>query len=409
MKKHIALLMTTLLLASCSKQTTPETPSKPIRDPRVSSQALRMPVVTFQVRGSTIYDLNNQPFTVRGAGVLYHTFMGMDDGGYGISDLQHLPEQLTSLKQMGVNLVRIFVTASILDLTPLPGTKPTATPYPRLETLKQAVDTINREGMVALIANSYSDDPNLNVQVLKLLASTFRGNSLVWLTPMNEPNCAVSEFQTGDPPHCGDWDVWRTQQNLYIKTIRDQRFVGPLLINGVAYSQDLTRVSEGLLSDPVNNLIFGAHRYGDDHVSFTAAEEQEVQQLWANITRYPVVLDEVGADNGEDFLNSPEWTRGFMEFACQWTQHQGGDGAIAFTSYTSDGNSLFEDAGYDDGNEDDIPSPVLPLVLTEWGNTFFEKFVFPVKTGLPCIDVIQPWEPLPGDVIGPGGPSLPVN
>ncbi|GGJ42811.1 hypothetical protein GCM10008938_31240 [Deinococcus roseus] len=319
------------------------------------------------VSGSQILTMCGDPFIVKGASVAYHTFMDMEDGGYGQTDFDHLPEQLDVLKASGVNLVRVFVTPEMVNHTP--------SQWPMLD---QVVTEANSRNLVVLISNSYSEYSTQTLNFLQLLANRYKSNPLVWLTPMNEPNCALRQ---DDPNiYCSDWNRWKFEHNQYIQAIRMAGFNNPILVNGVDYSWDLSKaVTTHKLVDPNNNLIYGAHRYGNENPLWNGIQASDALQKWGSLANtVPVVVDEVGADNGPGengvvFVNSLQWMQGFLDFVSKWVQGGGGDGAIAFTSYTSDGNSLFEDAGY--VNDSDFPSPVLPLQWSAWGNIYLERFL----------------------------------
>ncbi|GEM44472.1 cellulase family glycosylhydrolase [Deinococcus cellulosilyticus] len=367
MKKLLsATIFSAVLLASCGT----------LQAPSINQAASIQPQATgFTVQGDQILDPSGQPFTVKGMSVAYQTFIfnGQNHGGYDRANFKYLDQMLDDLKARGVNLARIFVTQPIVSRT---ASWNGGKGY--LTMLDEVVSKVNARGMVALVTNSYRSFSSTDLNFVSTLASRFKNNPLVWLTPMNEPNCAGNTYSE---TKCENWAVWKKEQNQYIQTIRNAGFTGPILINSIRYSWDLTQVLNPTykLSDPLNRLIYGAHRYGNENETWDADQAADADALWANLaSTVPVVLDEVGADNGEGefdtpFVNSLQWADGFMQYVSQWIMNRGGDGVIGFTSYTSDGNTIYQDAGYITGN---VPQPVLPLKLTRWGEIFFSRHPF---------------------------------
>ncbi|GGJ27852.1 hypothetical protein GCM10008938_12400 [Deinococcus roseus] len=374
-------LFSSVLLASCSSVQTPEfhselAPSINQSINQSASQNIQSQAAGYTISGANILDPIGQPFIVKGASVAYQTFIfnGQDHGGYDRANYLYLDAMLDDLKARGVNLVRIFVTEPIATRTAAWNKNQSY-----LTMLDRVVDAANARGMVALVTNSYRKYTTAGVSFVGSLASRYKNNPKVWLTPMNEPNCAGNTYSE---TKCENWANWKKEQNQYILAIRNAGFTNPILINSISYSWDLTGVTNPSykLSDPLNRLIYGAHRYGNDHETWTTDQAADADRNWANLSStLPVVVDEVGADNGEGefgtpFVNSLVWADGFMQYVKNWVQNRGGDGAIAFTSYTSDGNTMYEDAGYISGN---VPQPVLPLRLSPWGSIFYNRFLLP--------------------------------
>ena len=167
---------------------------------------------------------------------------------------------------------------------------------------------------------------------LAFLAGRYAADPYVWLSPMNEPNCAP---QTAD---CYDWSVWQRQHRRYIEVIRAAGMRSPIVINTPAWSWDHARIDEFPLGDA--NLIYGVHRYANDNPTFSPAEAAECDQKWAaKAARHAMIVEEVGAYNGSQFANALTWNEGFIDYVTDWVLRRGGDGAIAFAWHWTDQNT----------------------------------------------------------------------
>ncbi|WP_034341639.1 cellulase family glycosylhydrolase [Deinococcus misasensis] len=361
-------IFSALFLASCGS----------LQSPSINQSIQSQATGGYVVQGANILDPMGKTFQVRGASVAYQTFIfnGQDHGGYDRANYLYLEPTLDDLKARGINLVRIFVTEPILTRTASWNNNQSY-----LTMLDRVIASANSRGMVALVTNSYRKYSSTNLAFVGKLAARYKDNPMVWLTPMNEPNCAGNTY---DDIKCEDWANWKKEQNAYIGAIRNAQFKQPILINSISYSWDLTGVTSDKFkpTDPLQNLIYGAHCYGNEHLKWDAAQAADTDALWANLANtVPVVVDEVGADNGpgefgNTFVNSLEWADGFMGYVENWINTRGGDGVIGFTSYTSDGNTLYQDAGYVKGN---TPQPVLPLQPSLWGQIFFRHVKPPIQ------------------------------
>jgi hypothetical protein len=298
-------------------------------------------------------------FVVEGVAGPYPTFVrdGREDhGGFDVAALRNSRRDVAIAGRMGANLVRVFVTPEV-------GEDPGG-----LAELDRVVSDARAAGMVVLIANSYASFDEA-LPWVRDLAERYAGDPYVWLTPMNEPNCAGDPYYL--PGECErGWGRWRREHQAYLDAIREAGFTAPVLVNTVRYSWDLRKIDRFPLSDPVGRVIYGAHRYGNDHRRFSRSERRLADELWADrAAEYAVVADEIGAHNGSGFRNDLDWNRGLLRFARGWVANRGGDGLVAFAMSSSDRNSILRRHGY----EGDTPR--LGPGLSAWGRLFRDEFL----------------------------------
>lgn len=290
----------------------------------------------FHTEGGRILDAEGKPFLVKGVTIPYGTFAGGPGGGpdpgeLGQRNFATVPADLRRLKATGVNLVRVM-----------------AHPSSDRGRLRQVIRWARAEGLIVELSN-VEKDPTRGRPWVTELAREYRGDSGIWLQPVNEPNCRSE----GPNDRCGDWKAWQDEQIPYIRAIRAAGVRSPIVVNGPSFSWDLSQVDAYPLGD--DDVIYGAHRYANNEPTFSEAQQAEVDRLWGGLAvDHAVIVDEVGAYDGPTFANSPAWTEGFLAYVTDWVQHRGGSGAIGFTWRWYDGNSLTDARG----------------ALTPWGQTF---------------------------------------
>lgn len=290
----------------------------------------------FSVAGNTLRDPEGRALKIKGATIAYGTFAGGDEANTGQRNFDSVETDLPRLAQMGVNLVRVFVTTRSWDDA-------------HLSRLDHVVSVARRAGFVVEVSNSYSgfDD---SLRWVGFLAGRYKDDPGVWLSPQNEPNCPASE--------CGDWTLWASQTRRYVGAIRDAGMGSPIVVDGTWWSWDLTRIDDFPLGDA--NVIYGAHRYANNNDTFNATERDSADRQWgAAAAQHAILVEEVGAFNGPEMRNSPEWMRGFLDYVADWVNNRGGVGAVAFNWHWVDANTMTQDDG----------------TLTQWGHDFLDHYL----------------------------------
>ena len=314
---------------------------------------------TFTVKGNKISSSNGAQFVVKGMTPMYGPFVAGDPtGDWSTYSLKNAASIFHDLKTNwpGVNIVRIFTAGQVANDPnfPLANYK---------TKLWDVVQKARAEGFVVLLVNSYSNIADTRSWI-KELALRYKDDPYIWITPSNEPFCTSPD--TAEKSHCLEWQYWQNNMNTFISDIRSQGFHNPLLVNGINYSWDLSQIGTYPLSDPDNNIIYGAHRYaynGDTlNTSFTDSEKNDVNSKWANLsTTYPIVADELG--NFNEGQTNFTWLQGMVDFITDWVNTRQGDGMIAFNHYWSDANSQT--------NDGKLPNT--------WGNYYINNYLRKVK------------------------------
>jgi hypothetical protein len=334
-----------------------------------------MPSSRFQIRANHIYDLSGRAIILRGVVVPYGYFFGshgspdpaFDRYGWGQLNLDTAARDFAIVKALGANLVRVMVTFE-------GGAN--RTDRARLEAV---VTEARRAGLIVEVAGG--DDFHENAQIpvedapgwISWLARRWKDDPYVWIQPVNEPNCSGGG-------HCTDWAYWQTEHQAYVDLIRAAGNTAPIVVNTISWSWDLSQIENYPLHDPLDAIIYGAHRYANCIQGWASSDGLLADGQWANLAaKFPLIVDETGAYNGD----TPEcgssyhiaWNRGFLDYVGDWIEKRGGNGATGFAWYWSDENSLSGDWRSYESGLPERPFGVSDGVLTEWGQVFRDHFL----------------------------------
>lgn len=298
----------------------------------------------FYTNGNKIIDPSGNQFIVKGIVDVWGTFLG---SSVGSTNYQNAQRDMDSIKSLGANQIRVFVSANTWN------TSSDQAAY--MQELDNVITWATQRSLVIELADTDTNDATLANQFIGMLASRYKTNSYVWLQPMNEPNCSPY----GNTAQCDNWSYWQTEESNYVKTIRANGFTNPIVINSIHWSWDLSQIGAYPLND--NNLIYAAHRYGNNNQAFDSTQAQDCDSKWANLaTTYPIIVDEVGAQN-DGFIMYLTWNQGFDTYLVNWVTTRQGSGAVAEAWYMLTDNALSGDWRNNISND----------VLTSWGNIYY--------------------------------------
>jgi len=284
-------------------------------------------------------------FIVKGIDAVYGHFAGGDAAGYGATNFANAARDLDSIKAAGYNLVRLSVSGDFANN----GYIGTFAQY--MADLDTVVSMITSRGLVVEISNGEQATPAGVNAYVKVLATRYSSNHLVWLKPDNEPNC-----EDGNSAYCYDWATWQSDEKSYVQTLRANGYAGPIVINCIDWSWDCSQINSYPLGD--NQIIYGAHRYGSGASAWSASDSADADAKWANLaTQVPVIVDEVGAYNPP--ASPMSWSVGFLGYVTNWITTRQGAGAIAFNQYWSDPNTMQDANG----------------AWNPWGMTFINSYI----------------------------------
>lgn len=272
-------------------------------------------------------DSAGRRFIVKGADAVYGRFAGGDANGYGLHNYQNAQRDLDNLRAQGVNTIRVSVSYSDYTGGPL-----SAAEY--LRELDQTIAWVTQRGMVVDLSQGEAAFSTPVVNFVGMLAGRYKNNPLVWIKPDNEANCL-----TGDTSRCTDWVYWQSTEQQFVRAIRNAGNTEPIVVNCIGWSWDCSQIAGYPLGD--SNIIYGPHIYGNGAPTWTAAQQASADALWANLAgSYPMIVDEVGLDNGPGAISPATWGAGFLDYTASWCRTRQGSGVIGFNDSWSDNNSM---------------------------------------------------------------------
>lgn len=209
-----------------------------------------------------------------------------------------ISRQIAAAAMSGVNLIRVGVepamqySAAYVD--PMDGKQ-----YPSdMAMLDAIITTAGDYGVIVQLQNGNDRVPlDMNAQFLAYLAHRYAANTMVWINPANEINCA------NNSGHCQIASAWVEKIAHYVSTLRGAGWVNPIVINPPAWGYEMQAIvpylkgTAILANDPC--LIIGVHTYklpqdGD----FATTRLPDVMRAWGSYTsQFAVIVDEVGIDN----------------------------------------------------------------------------------------------------------------
>jgi hypothetical protein len=284
---------------------------------------LLRPEPGFRVKSNRILDPDGDRFVVRGVVLAYGTFAGGPGGGVATSNGERYGRDIRRIRAGGGNLVRIMAT-------------PGAARGDRLALLRRIVAAARAENLVVQISSAFAEAVPSRRWITRL-ARIYRDDPYVWLQPQNEPGCAPGTDAQASA--CGDWRRWQRDHRAAIAAIREAGNTAPVVVNVPNFSTDLRLIDRYPLGDA--NVVYGAHRYGNDNPAFTLQEQAAVlAAVGGPSQRHAVIVDEFGNWNGSQFPNALAWSNGMARWIADWVRRGDGQGATGFNWRWSDPNSM---------------------------------------------------------------------
>jgi hypothetical protein len=269
------------------------------------------------VAGNRILDPAGNRYIIKGANAVYGRFAGGDPLNYGLYNYQNAQRDLLNLKNAGGNTIRVMTSYNDYVGGPLGQAE-------YLTELDNVVAWATGIGIVVDLASADWRETQANVVAMdSLLAGRYKSNPRVWINVANEPNCSG-----GDTTKCYDWAYWQMSQSQDIQAIRATGFTNPVVVDGIGWAWDLSRIGSYPMGDA--NVIFAAHRYGNTLSVWDATQTAQADSLWGNLAAsYPIFVEEIGYDNGPGQISPETWCVSFLDnYAVTWVNLRQGSGIM---------------------------------------------------------------------------------
>jgi len=270
------------------------------------------------------------------------------------------PNNLSDIPAMlswGINAVRIPLNEDCwLGINGEPQAAYSSAFYQ--QTIVNYVNQLTADGLIVIVdlhwnnsgsnqANSQEPMPDLDhaPAFWTSVANTFKSNSSVIFDLYNEP------YPGGSTP----WQCWRDGSSaantapciggpfaiagmqLLVNTVRATGATNPIMLGGLAYSNDLSQWLQYEPSDPLNSLIASVHIYNFNACSTTSCWNSQIAPVAASV---PVIAGEIGENDCADtFLTTlMSWLdqNGISYLAWAWNPYNCASGPSLITDFQGD-------------------------------------------------------------------------
>jgi len=249
---------------------------------------------------------------------------------------------ISAMLTWGVTIVRIPLNEDCwLGINGQPSDGTTAAQY-RLDAVNY-VNLLNANGIIAIldlhwtapgtqIASGQLPMPDANhaPAFWTSAATTFKGNSSVLFDLYNEPypgfnnatttgwSCWLNGSSAAQTSPCSDIGFAVAGMQSLVNAVRATGSTTPLMLGGLAYSNDLSQWLQNKPTDPANNLIASTHIYNFNVCSNTSCWNSQTAVVAAKV---PVIAGEIGEN---------DCAHGFIDSLMPWLDSHG----IGYSAWT---------------------------------------------------------------------------
>jgi len=270
------------------------------------------------------------------------------------------PNNLSDIPAMlswGINVVRIPLNEDCwLGINGEPAAAYTATYYQ--QTIEAYVNQLTADNVIVILdlhwnnsgsnqANSQEPMPDLDhaPTFWTSVANTFKSNSSVIFDLYNEPypsgstawECWLNGASAANTAPCiGSPFAIAGMQDL-VNTVRATGATNPLMLGGIAYSNDVSQWLQYEPTDPLQSLIASVHIYNFNTCNTTACWNTTIAPVAAKV---PVIAGEIGENDCADTFINPlmSWfdQQGISYLAWSWNPYNCASGPSLITDFNGD-------------------------------------------------------------------------
>ena len=249
---------------------------------------------------------------------------------------------ISAMLTWGITLVRIPLNEDCwLGINGQPSDGTTAAQYQ--QDVMNYVNLLNANGIIAIldlhwtapgtqIASGQLPMPDANhaPAFWTSVATTFKSNTSVIFDLYNEPypgfnnasstgwSCWLNGSSAAQTSPCSDIGFAVAGMQSLVNAVRATGATTPLMLGGLAYSNDLSQWLQYKPNDPVNGLIASTHIYNFNSCSNTACWNSQTAVVAAKV---PVIAGEIGEN---------DCAHGFIDGLMSWLDSHG----IGYSAWT---------------------------------------------------------------------------
>ena len=246
--------------------------------------------------------------------------------GHGIFDGPSGQASITTMKNLGINAVRIPLNEACWNAQPY--VKPAYAGAIYRAAIKRYVSLLNSNGLVAILDLHWTDglytgtasacssaeaacqkpmpDAAQSIPFWRSVASTFKGNDAVIFDLFNEPY--PERADNGNQAE--GWQCWRSGgkncvgiayrvagMQALVRVVRSTGANNVIMLGGLEWSNDLTQWLSHKPSDPDHNLVSSWHSYNFNACNTTSCWTSQIAPVTAKV---PLIAGEIGENDCAD-------------------------------------------------------------------------------------------------------------
>ena len=291
-------------------------------------------ITGLHVVGNQLENGNNTPVVPHGVNHMGGEYSCISSGGHtfdGLVDQTSISAMLT----WGITIVRVPLNEDCwLGINGQPSDGTTAAQY-RQDVINY-VNLLNANGLIAILDLHWTA-PGTQIASGQLqmpdadhaptfwtsMATTFKSNTSVLFDLYNEPyttswSCWLNGSTAAQTSPCANVGFAVAGMQTLVNAVRATGATTPLMLGGLAYSNDLSQWLQYKPNDPVNNLIASTHIYNFNACSSTTCWNSQTATVAAKV---PVIAGEIGEN---------DCAHGFIDGLMPWLDSHG-IGYLAWT------------------------------------------------------------------------------
>jgi hypothetical protein len=313
------------------------------------------------VSGNQLLNSSGQPVRLVGVDRSSAEYSCLSGGTTNVFDDPNNLSDIPAILSWGINVVRIPLNEDCwLGINGEPVASYTYTFYQ--QTIEAYVNQLTADNVAVILdlhwnnsgsnqANSQEPMPDLDhaPAFWTSVANTFKSNSSVIFDLYNEPypsgstawQCWLDGSTAANTAPCIGGPFAIAGMQTLVNTVRATGATNPLMLGGLAYSNDLSQWLQYEPTDPLNDLIASVHVYNFNTCSTVSCWTSTIAPVAAKV---PVIAGEIGENDCADtFINTlMNWfdSENISYLAWSWNPYSCANGPSLITDFNGDATAF---------------------------------------------------------------------
>ncbi len=314
-------------------------------------------VVGLHVSGNHLLNSSGQAIRLVGVDRSSAEYSCNSGGTTNVFDDPNNLSDIPAMLSWDMNVVRIPLNEDCwLGINGEPAANYTSTSYQ--QTIEAYVNQLTADNVIVILdlhwnnsgtnqANSQEPMPDLDhaPAFWTSVATTFKSNSSVIFDLYNEPypsgstawQCWLNGASAANTAPCIGSPFAIVGMQGLVNTVRATGATNPLMLGGIAYSNDVSAWLQYEPTDPLNSLIASVHIYNFNTCNTTTCWNTTIAPVAAKV---PVIAGEIGENDCADTFINPlmSWfdQEGISYLAWSWNPYNCASGPSLITDFNGD-------------------------------------------------------------------------